>query len=185
MKKHLEAGDILKTQPIPGFWVASIVLATQARTEDFTPMCLIGSTPCVFQHDFAFSELVPATLTIARGISGLQADRPLLYLYESRLNQEVEVIGSIDLTQFPSLRFTLQFSRQSMPEWPMAGRLCRSIGSGAVHAWRSAHDHERWLADLSQAKRSHEAMISRIKEEARAKRQEKRKPDGAPPDSQP
>ena len=175
MKKHVEVGDVLKTKPIPGFWVASVVVATQSRTEDFNAMCLVGSTLCVLQHDFAFTELVPATLTIAHGVSGFYADRPILEVYASRLKPDVEVIGSIDLNQFHSQRFTLQFSRQNMPEWPMTGALCRSIGSYAVHAWRSANDHDRWLLDLAEAKRSHDAMISRLQQEARTKRQAKKK----------
>lgn len=177
MKKHLEVGDILKTQPIPGFWVASVVLSTQSRTDDFNAMCLIGSTLCVFQHDFAFTEIVPTTLAIAHGISGFDSGRPILYVYASRLKPDVEVVGSIDITEIPSQRYTLQFSRQKMPEWPMAGALCRSLGSGAVHAWRSANDHDRWLLDLAEAKRSHDAMISRLQQEARAKRGAKMKPN--------
>lgn len=174
MKKHVEVGDILKTQPIPGFWVASVVVATQSRTEDFNAMCLVGNTLCVFQHDFAFIELVPATLTIAHGTSGFYADRPILEVYASRLKPDVEVIGSIDLNQIHSQRFTLQFSCQNMPEWPMVGALSRSIGSYAVHEWRSANDHDRWLLDLAEAERSHDAMITRLQQEARAKRQAKK-----------
>ena len=181
MKKHVEAGDILKTHPIPGFWVASVVLATQPQTEDFKAMCLVGSTLCVFQHDFTFTELDHSALKVTRGISGFDADRPILYVYASRLKSGVEVIGSVDLAHITPQKFTLSFSRQDMPEWPMAGSLSCSIGSGAVHAWRSVHDHERWIADLVEARRSHEAMISRLKEESKVKRQTKKKtPNQAP-----
>ncbi len=177
MKKLAEVGDVLKTQPIPGFWTASVVLAVQAKTEDFVPMCLVGGTLCVFPHDFTFSEIVPGSLRLARGISGVYADRPMLWVHAARLKLGVDVIGRVNVDTVADRIFELRFSRQDMPEWAMSGSLSGSIGSSSVHAWRSAHDRERWLQDLDAAARSHEAMITRLKEEARSKRQARKRPN--------
>jgi hypothetical protein len=170
MKKFVERGDVLKSNPIPGFWTASVVLATQPKTTEFVPMCLIGGTLCVFQHDFRFPEIDLAILKVARGVSGFDADRPMISVYASRLKAGVEVVGHVKVAEICDRTYELKFSRNDMPEWPMRGSLGVGLGSSSIDAWRSLYDKERWILDMEAARRSHLEMIQRLKIQANEKR---------------
>jgi len=174
MKKLLDVGDLIKTEAIPGFWVCSVVLAFQPKTEDFRPMCLIGVTNAVFEHSFTFSDLAIESLRIADDIGGWGASGRSLDVYEARITPEVEVVGHIDVSLISPEPYVLRFTRRDMPEWPLSGRLTRSIGHGSVHAWRRVHDRDRWLIDVEAAGKSHAEMLVRIRELDRAKRKARR-----------
>jgi len=38
MKKNIEKGDLLKSNPLEGYWVCSIVLSDQPKSEDLNAM---------------------------------------------------------------------------------------------------------------------------------------------------
>ncbi len=48
--------------------------------------------------------------------------------------------------------------------WPMRGSVSQNLGYEAVHAWRMVNDREQWLLDISEAEKTHEEMLQRLKE---------------------
>lgn len=177
MKNLLQVGDVIKTQPIAGFWACSVVLAFQPKSEDFSAMCLIGCTDGIFRHDFAFSDLKIDSLKIAVGVMGMEAGRKQLKVYAAKIYPGVEVIGTMDVSRIFPASIEFRVIRHDMPPWPLCGKTSSAIGNVAVSAWRSVHDREQWLLDLESSRVKTAALF----EQMRAKERERRKKKKADP----
>lgn len=64
MKKNIEKGDLLKSNPLEGWWVCSIVLNCQPKSDEFNAMSHVAITNGVFNHDFDLSEVDIGNLKI-------------------------------------------------------------------------------------------------------------------------
>ena len=178
-KKLLEIGDVLKTNPVDGYWGCALVLSVRGKTEEFDPMCHIAVTSTVFRRDYELSDLDVPTLAI------LEFDRqarvgpneyvPLRHetaigIYARKHTDAVNVVGNIDVSFITPDPLTFDVGNGSDGGWPLCGPVEKSLGYEAVHAWRAVHDRENWLADIDAARKSHEALMERLAEERRSKR---------------
>lgn len=50
-------GDVILTNPEPGFYGIAVVLDTREKTEDFLPMCHIAITPLLFQKEITMNDI--------------------------------------------------------------------------------------------------------------------------------
>jgi len=82
--KLFSKGDVILTNPAPGFWGIAAVLSERGRTPDFLPMCHIAITPLLFQKEAFFSELD------ADGLVPLVFDRNYTFSLEKRKSRKTE-----------------------------------------------------------------------------------------------
>tara|TARA_R110000764_G_scaffold120362_1_gene208119 strand:+ start:544 stop:1041 length:498 start_codon:yes stop_codon:yes gene_type:complete len=163
MKKNVEKGDLLKSNPLEGYWVCSLVLSNHPKSDKFNPMSHIAMTNAVFSHDFEFSDVDIENLKIIHTNNNERHMVPCIEIYTSKLIKDVEVIGHIKSESYYPHHLELQIGNGSDGGWPLCGPLKESLGYQAVHQWRSQNDREVWLNDIAEAEKSHAAMLERIK----------------------
>jgi hypothetical protein len=178
--KHLLEGDLLKTSPARGFWGCAVVLKAPCRPVDdemMSSMCHIGITSHIQVHDFVAQELDVTALDILevdqeirRAPNDYVPHRsvPAIGIYTNRINRHVQLLGSIDaLGIYCSSRTPLSWEVGDGTDggWPLCGEVSARLGYEAVHAWRSIHDRDRWLADRDEARAETEARLSQFKNE--------------------
>ncbi len=163
MRNKVEKGDLLKTNPMNGYWVCSVVLSACDSTKDFDAMSHIAVTNGVFKHDFNASEITINKLRIIEVTNHEDKTVPCIGIYTSKLTTEVEVIGRIEVESFCQLSLKFEVGNGSDGGWPLCGPLRNSLGYQAIHQWRAIHDREKWLNDIKKAEKSHQEMIERLK----------------------
>ncbi len=163
MKKNIEKGDLLKSNPIEGYWVCSIVLSYQPKSDDFNAMNHVAITNAVFDHDFDPTEIDKGKLKIIHSSNHEGAVVPCIEIHAAKIVKDIEVIGQLDTdTHYPHpLQF--QIGNGTDGGWPQCGPLSKSLGYQAVHQWRAINDREAWFNDIAAAEKSHTAMLERIK----------------------
>ena len=164
VKKFLEVGDVIKTNPFEGFWVCSLVLSSREKTKDFNGLCHIAVTNLVFTHDFAISEIDSADHMILHRENRIGITVPCINVYASRIKPGIEVIGNIDVSALYKKPLTFEIGDGSEGGWPSCGPVSKSIGFEAIHQWRSINDRVQWILDIKDAEKSHEEMLQRLKE---------------------
>ena len=167
--KYLKTGDVVRTNPFKDFWIASVVFATQEKTDHFRKASLLGTTNAVFRHPFVFEEIDQSDWDLVRSVGGFSSGNLLLETYYSLIKPGVEVIGNIDPRVVSDREYRLEFSPESLPPWPIRGALDFSLGMSGIHTWRKENDYENWLVDLEEARASHEAMLERLKKKKQNK----------------
>ena len=163
MKKFLEVGDVIKTNPFEGFWVCSLVLSARKKTKDFNELCHIAVTNSVFTHDFENSEINSADLIILYTENSDGIKVPCIKVYASRIKPDIKVIGNIDVSSFYKKPLVFEIGDGFDSGWPSCGPVSKSIGFEAIHQWRSINDRDQWLLDIKDAEKSHEEMLQRLK----------------------
>lgn len=178
-KRLLEVGEILKTHPQSQFWGCALVLSTREATDGFSPSCLIGITPVIFQRDFAFSDLNLGQLSILQFYREIRAASgayvPLrretcIGIYAREHNPSVNVIGRVDVSSIYPTSLTFDVGDGANGGWPLCGPVKGHLGSEAVAAWRSKHDRERWLVDVAASRARTEEIFASLREAERLKR---------------
>jgi len=173
--KLLDTGDVLITHPHPEYWGCALVLTARGAPDG----CLIGITPAVFRHEFAFSELDLDRLSILEFDREIrQADGTYRHLrretcigiYTRRPNANVRVIGHVDVASLALPELNFDVGDGSNGGWPLYGPVGDHLGGEAIAAWRAVHDRERWLQELDAARKRTDEMFARIREEDRLKR---------------
>ena len=167
-RKHMQAGDLLKTSPVEGYWGCAVVLTHRGKTEEFAPMCHIALTQLVLRHDYAFEELDVASLEV------LEFDRQIrigpneyaslrretcIGIYASRLNANVVLVGTADPGQIYPAAPSWDVGDGTGNGWPLCGPVSASLGSEAVIAWRRVHDRVQWEADVAASRKATEATL--------------------------
>ena len=165
MKKNVEKGDLLKTNPLEGFWVCSLVLGCRDETKESNAMCHVAVTNAVFDHDFDISEIDIENLRIIHTTNYENKVVPCIEIYVTKLKNDVEVIGKLDPGSYYSEPLEFEIGNGSDGGWPQCGPLKKSIGYEAVHQWRAVNDNEAWLKDIASAEKSHKEMVERLKNE--------------------
>jgi hypothetical protein len=88
---------------------------------------------------------------------------PCIEMHASKLVKGIEVVGRLETgSHYPHV-LQFQIGNGSDGGWPQCGPLSKSLGYQAVHHWREVNDREAWLNDISEAEKSHAAMLERIK----------------------
>lgn len=171
------------------------MLTAREKIGRFDPFCHIAVMTRVFEHDYAFRELEDGPLVVLSFAPTMRAgaatdDIPLpsrkaIEIYSRKAPPEALLIGRIDIAKIERVPWPLGFDAGDGTEqsggWPLGGRLQPSLGSEAVHAWRSIHDRKLWLEEGAAARASHEAMLVRLAAEAKAKRAKAKQPKTKPP----
>lgn len=165
MKKNLEKGDLIKTNPLDGYWVCSLVLKTRDETSDSDAMCHVAITNAVFDHDFDISEIDIENLKIIHNTNYEDEVVLCIQIYASRLKKDIEVIGNLEPNSFYIEPLDFKVGNGSDGGWPQCGPLEKSLGYEAVHKWRSVNDRAAWLRDIASAEKSHKEMLERLKNE--------------------
>jgi hypothetical protein len=163
----VRTGDLLRSNPFSGYWVASVVLATQERTDEFRELCLVGVTSTVLSHEFTMDDLGIESLKLLRQPNSLQVEVPCIYIYAAKLNDTVSVVGNIDSSRLYSEPLRFEIGDGQNGKWPSCGKLVSSLGYQSVHAWRKINDYEQWSRDVQAARQSHQEMIARLKAKAK------------------
>lgn len=163
VKKFLEVGDVIKTNPFEGFWVCSLVLSSREKTKDFNELCHIAVTNSVFTHDFDISEIDSADQIILykENRNGIKA--PCIIICASRIKSGIEVMGNIDVSALYKNPLAFKIGDGSDGGWPSCGTVSKSIGYDAIHQWRNINDRDQWILDIKDAEKSHEEMLQRLK----------------------
>lgn len=163
MKKHVEKGDLLKSNPIKDWWTCSIVLTYQPKSDDFNSMSHVAITNTVFEYDFDFSEVDIGSLKVLYTKNYEGHIVPCIEIHDSKLVKGIEVIGQLSAESYYPHSLEFRIGNGSDGGWPVCGPLTQSIGYQAVHQWRAANDREAWLSDISAAEKSHAEMLKRLK----------------------
>lgn len=178
MKKILNKGDVIRTNPKQGCWGIAIVLSERDKTPEFHPMCHIAITPLIFEHEVTFDELKIEELNpleFERGVRlkpGEEYSRreTLIGVYTRKNKTALDVIGRID----PSLVYDgpLPFSPDYGLEitWPLCGEISNHLGAEAVVVWRRIHDAKALKIEVQEANKSHDELMAKLKQEEREKR---------------
>lgn len=176
----LEIGDVIKTNPKDGFWGCAVVLNTRERCEKFNRFCLIGVTPIIFRHDFAWNEIVNLNLTILeflRHIRLFPGDtrsrlETCIGWYDARPNPDLPTIGSVDASKVFSgaIGYGFDESNPSHGRWPLCGRITKQLGMEVVIAWRREHDALQWAIEVEANRKAYDELMARRKLEEKAKR---------------
>jgi hypothetical protein len=183
-QRLLSVGDVLKTNPLEGYWGCAVVLSARDKTVEFDPMCHIGITTTVFTHDYALDELPLSDLRILTGEeeiydadtrSNLRRPVTCIGIYARKLKVPLDVITNIDPTFLCAIPLQFEIGTGIGEGWPLRGPVTNRLGYEAVHAWRSVHDYEQWQADVAAGRKSHQEMLARLAEQRRQARERKRK----------
>lgn len=162
MKKFLEAGDVIKTNPLDGYWVCSLVLSSRGKTQDFSELCHIAVTNAVFEHDFHLSEIDFSCLKIIHRANNEEQSVPCISVYASRIKKEIEVLGNTNVSAAYNSPLNFEIGDGAGGGWPHCGPVRKSIGFEAVHQWRILNDRKQWLVDIEVAEKSHHEMLKRL-----------------------
>ena len=174
----LEVGDVIKTHPKDGFWGCAVVLNTRERCEQFNPSCLIGITPIVLRHDFAWSEVADFEFSILEFIQGIRLfpgdtrSRRVTCIgcYDARPNPELPTIGRVDASRVYSGPIGFEVGDATNGKWPLCGRIKGHLGTEAVIAWRRIHDAVQLAIDVEASHKSHDELMARLKLKEKEKR---------------
>ena len=178
----LRRGDVIKTHPREGYWGCAVVLTEPHAVEGLRPICHIGITPLVLDHDYAWAEIEDTELSI------LEFDREVriapdyygtrhetcIGLYTTDPHPSLPVLGSVDPTTFFTKPLTFEVGDATDGKYPLYGNLAPHLGSEAVASWLRIHKPSQWQAERDAARDSYEHLATTIKEEARRKRQARR-----------
>lgn len=163
MKKAIQKGDLLKSNPFEGFWVCSVVLSYQPKSDEFNAMSHVAITNAVFDHDFEFSEVDIDKLKIIHSRNNEDSLVPCIEIHASKLVKNIEVIGQLDVEFLYPHYLEFEIGNGSDGGWPQCGPLAKSLGYQAVHQWRKVNDREAWLKDIVLAEKSHKDMQERLR----------------------
>ena len=178
MKKLLNKGDVIRTNPRDGFWGIAVVLSEQDNIGSPWPKCHIAITPLVFTHPVNFDEIVISELSVLEFVRGVRL-KPneefsrmdtLIGVYSRQVIEPVTIIGSID----PSFLYNgpLPYEPWHYLEikWPLCGKPNRSLGYEAVISWRRLNDSENLQKEIEESDRRFDETIQKINEKEREKR---------------
>jgi hypothetical protein len=172
-------GDVIQTEPQPGYWGCAIVLTATDRTAELLASFHIGITPLIFRHDYAWPEVDPGSLSIlelsrdirlARGEYGARTE-VCIGIYTARSRGSLRVIGKVDPGAIYPLPLTSTVGDGTAGAFPLCGPLKKTIGSEAVVAWRRVHDAENFARDVAVARaRFEELEAERLARQRQARR---------------
>jgi len=163
MKKNIKKGDLLKSNPLEGWWVSSIVLSYKPKSNDFNAMSHVAITNAVFDHDFDLSEVDIGNLKILHTKNYEGHVVPCIEIHASKLAKDIKVIGQLNAESYYPYPLEFQIGNGSDSGWPQSGSLGKSLGYQAVHQWRASNDREAWLNDIAAAEKLHAEMLERLK----------------------
>jgi hypothetical protein len=157
-------GDVLQTEPSPGYWGCAVVLGAASASAGFYPRFIVGITPLVFQHRFEWPEINQSGLTILqfeRSIRigpGEYATRSehCIGIYTARSKGGIRVLGNVDANAICALPLTFDVGDGTGNAFPLYGPMRKTIGGEAVIAWRRIHDAANLSHEISASRKQFE-----------------------------
>lgn len=177
-KKLLNKGDVIKTNPREGFWGCAIVLSEREKTKESNPKCHIAITPVVFQHNYDFSELDTNNLDVLeydcryrlKPNEEFTKKKTAIGVYMRKISIPLNIIGNIDPSNIYNGSLPFEPYIGLKVTFPLCGGVTEYLGMEAVINWRSINDKEALENEILESDKQHDALIARIKEEEREKR---------------
>jgi hypothetical protein len=176
-------GDVLRTQPRPGYWGCAVVLTQTHKTVEFHPRFHVGVTPFVFRHEFELSEIEVEHFTILRSADEVRvgpneyvprATRTCIGIYTAKSRGDIPVLGRIDASRVYDAPLTFEVGDGTNGTFPLCGPLRKGIGWEAVIEWRRLHDAEALNREVVEARSQFEVMEAARLAEQRIRRASKR-----------
>jgi hypothetical protein len=174
-------GDVIKTHPREGFWGCAVVLSA-GMIEGLRPMCHIGVTPLVFQHDYVWSEIEGQQLSI------LEYDQPVrvevmtylprhvtcIGIWVSDGKPKLPVIGRVDPATVYDKPLTFEVGDATSGKFPLCGKVDTHLGSEAVGAWHKLNDPVGFAKRQEESAADYERLRERLLEQERERRKRRR-----------
>jgi hypothetical protein len=132
---------------------------------------LIGITPIIFRHDFAWSEVADFEFSILEFVQDIRLSPgdsrsrrvTCIGCYDARPNPELHTIGRVDASKVYSGPIGFEVGDATTGKWPLCGRIKEHLGTEAVIAWRRIHDADQLAIDVESSQKSHEELMARLK----------------------
>jgi hypothetical protein len=178
MKKLLNKGDVIRTNPRDGFWGIAVVLSEQDNIENPEPKCHIAITPSIFRHPVNFDEIVINELNVLEFVRGVRLNPneeltrkdTLIGVYLRQAIDPIDIIGSIDPSSLYDGPLPFEPWHYLEIKWPLCGRPKKNLGYEAVISWRRLNDSENLQKEIEESDRRFDEITLKIKEEEREKR---------------
>lgn len=180
-------GELLQTEPYPGYWGCAIVLSAYPQSAQMHPQFHIGITPIVMLHEYELSEIDTSNLSIMKVTRKIRLE-PFTYgtlpeetcigIYTAKSRSIIRVLGRVDPKPIYSRRLTRRIGDGTKGNFGLHGPLRKNIGHDAVAAWRSIHDAEAAEKEGAKAAAEFEAFdakrLADQREAARLRKSKKR-----------
>lgn len=158
----LQPGDVLLTNPLPGYWGCAVVLTARDEAKDHWPDCHIGTTTIVSREPLGAGD-------IDLGALELHAYRAKVRVGPGDFREEKKprtaigfytlpkkfvpppVLGRVDPKALWPHTLTTTAGDGTGRTFPHCGLLDGSLGDEAVAAWREVHDAEAFAREMDEA----------------------------------
>ena len=181
-KKLLNKGDVIKTNPREGYWGCAVVISEREKTEGRDPLCHIAITQIVFPYNYDFSELDTSKLKVMefdrhyrlKPDEEFSKKETCIGVYSRKINVPIDIIGTIDPSNIYNGPLPFDPYYGLKVTFPLCGKVTKNLANEAIVTWRRIHDKHALEKEISESNKSHDALIARIKEEEREKRNDRR-----------
>lgn len=155
-----------------------MVLNTRERCDRFNPFCLIGITPIIFRHDFAWPEIADWSFSILqfeRGVRLFPGENrsrreTCIGWYDAWPNAALPTIGQVDASKVYRGPIRFEIGDATNGKWPLCGRIEGHLGYEAVIAWRRIHDAAQLALDEAASEKTHDELVARLQCEEKTRR---------------
>jgi len=173
----LRRGDVIRTEPLAGYWGCAVVLSELPATPGLRAMCHIGITPVVRRHPFTLEELADDEWTVLRLEVGVRVGiGEYLPRRMTAIGQwanfkvpALTLLGRVDPAIVYSHDLTSEVGDGSASAFPLCGPIRASLGAEAVAAWRRVHEAEASRAERDESRARFEVFEQERLAQARAK----------------
>jgi len=176
-------GEVLRTEPRPGYWGCVVVLSETQKTAEFHPRFHVGVTPVVVRHEFGLSDIDLDQFRILRCTDEIRvgpdryvprATRTCSGIYTAKARGDIFVLGKIDPLRVYDAPLTLEVGDGTNGNFPLCGPLRKEIGWEAVIEWRRVHDAQAFSREVVEARAQFEVTEAMRLAEQRKRRNSKR-----------
>jgi hypothetical protein len=177
----LTPGDVIQTHPARGYWGCAVVLTARDSTATSWPICHIATTSLITRKKYAWKDIDPAGLEIAKLTYDVrvapneyyrQAEpRTCIGMYVLKSAAGLSIIGRMDPNLLHPAPLTFKVGDGTNGCYPSCGRIPEDLGDQAVTAWRMVHDKERFDRESAKEMALFERLDSKLRAEDRAARQ--------------
>lgn len=160
-------GDVLQTEPQPGFWGCAVVLSATPGTAELNPSFHVAVTPVIYRHAFLPSEIDMAGLSVLVASRSVRvapneymerAAQPCIGVYTAKSRGDVRVLGTVNPLSVWPTPLGPGTGNGTDGAFPLCGPLTRTIGWEAVVAWRRIHDAVALAEEVLQGRQRFESF---------------------------
>ena len=173
------AGDVLRTNPQPGYWGCAVVLTAFEGEGRSDPQFHIGITPIVLRQAYVASAIDLNGLKILqladriRVAADAYVERPpraCIGIWTAKRSSPSTIIARVDPRAVYEPLLTSEVGDGRSGAFPLFGPIGPSLGGEAVIAWRRKNDREAFERAEIEARRTFEASEQERLANQRARR---------------